>query len=112
MAESEPPESTCTRVDMHPGRQMAESARRRADMSPSPRGGPMAAPTLDRPLDEAALQQHFEATIAADRRIEPRDWMPEGYRRTLIPPIAPHAPPEVIGVQPGGELLVPPPHPR
>ncbi|MET9844051.1 1,2-phenylacetyl-CoA epoxidase subunit A, partial [Streptomyces ossamyceticus] len=33
---------------------------------------------------EDALQEHFDATIARDQRIEPRDWMPEGYRRTLV----------------------------
>ncbi|MBD9726311.1 1,2-phenylacetyl-CoA epoxidase subunit A, partial [Streptomyces caniscabiei] len=34
------------------------------------------------------LREHFEATIARDQRIEPRDWMPEGYRRTLVRQIA------------------------
>jgi ring-1,2-phenylacetyl-CoA epoxidase subunit PaaA len=71
----------------------------------------MSTPTLDRPLDGdaadlAALQQHFEATIAADRRIEPRDWMPEGYRRTLIRQIAQHAHSEIIGMQPEGDWLL------
>ena len=66
----------------------------------------MSTPTLDRPLDETALQQHFEATIAADRRIEPRDWMPEGYRRTLIRQIAQHAHSEIIGMQPEGDWLL------
>ena len=52
----------------------------------------MSAPTLDRPAnDEAALQEQFDATIAAGHRIEPRDWMPEGYRKTLIRQIAQHA---------------------
>jgi ring-1,2-phenylacetyl-CoA epoxidase subunit PaaA len=66
----------------------------------------MSTPTLDRPLDETALQQHFEATIAADRRIEPRDWMPQGYRRTLIRQIAQHAHSEIIGMQPEGDWLL------
>jgi ring-1,2-phenylacetyl-CoA epoxidase subunit PaaA len=71
----------------------------------------MSTPTLDRPLDGdaadlAALQQHFEAIIAADRRIEPRDWMPEGYRRTLIRQIAQHAHSEIIGMQPEGDWLL------
>src|SRR5487761_1798015 len=30
------------------------------------------------------LQQHFDATIARDRRIEPRDWMPAGGRKALL----------------------------
>ncbi|MBE4740267.1 1,2-phenylacetyl-CoA epoxidase subunit A, partial [Streptomyces caniscabiei] len=40
------------------------------------------------PPAEDALRQHFEATIARDQRIEPRDWMPEGYRGTLVRQIA------------------------
>jgi len=42
----------------------------------------------------------FEATIAADERIEPRDWMPDAYRRTLVRQIAQHAHSEIIGMQP------------
>jgi ring-1,2-phenylacetyl-CoA epoxidase subunit PaaA len=47
----------------------------------------------------------FEALIAADDRIEPRDWMPEGYRKTLIRQIAQHAHSEIIGMQPEGNWL-------
>lgn len=49
-------------------------------------------------LDE--LTARFEATIAANERIEPRDWMPDGYRQTLIRQIAQHAHSEIIGMQP------------
>ncbi|MCV2491537.1 1,2-phenylacetyl-CoA epoxidase subunit A [Geodermatophilus sp. YIM 151500] len=68
----------------------------------------MPAPTPDRPPapDETALQEHFEATIAAEHRIEPRDWMPEGYRRTLVRQIAQHAHSEIIGMQPEGDWLL------
>src|SRR5438309_10980909 len=69
-------------------------------------GAPMSAPTLDRPADPAALEQQFDATIAADHRIEPRDWMPEGYRKTLIRQIAQHAHSEIIGMQPEGDWLL------
>ena len=51
------------------------------------------------------LQQHFEATIAADHRIEPRDWVPEAYRRTMIRQIAQHAHSEIIGMQPEGNWI-------
>jgi ring-1,2-phenylacetyl-CoA epoxidase subunit PaaA len=47
----------------------------------------------------------FEATIAADERIEPRDWMPDAYRRTLIRQIAQHAHSEIIGMQPEGAWI-------
>ncbi|MGY1726460.1 1,2-phenylacetyl-CoA epoxidase subunit PaaA [Geodermatophilus sp. SYSU D01062] len=67
----------------------------------------MAAPVVDRAaVDETALQEQFEATVAADRRIEPRDWMPEGYRRTLVRQIAQHAHSEIIGMQPEGDWLL------
>jgi len=50
-------------------------------------------------------QTHFDAVLAADERIEPRDWMPEKYRATLIRQIAQHAHSEIIGMQPEGAWL-------
>ncbi len=50
-------------------------------------------------------QAHFDAVLAADERIEPRDWMPEKYRATLIRQIAQHAHSEIIGMQPEGAWL-------
>ena len=47
----------------------------------------------------------FDALIAADKRIEPRDDMPEEYRRTLIRQIAQHAHSEIIGMQPEGNWI-------
>ena len=44
-------------------------------------------------------------TIAQDQRIEPRDWMPDGYRATLIRQIAQHAHSEIIGMQPEGDWI-------
>ena len=49
-----------------------------------------------------ALESDFESLVAHDRRIEPRDWMPEGYRKTMIRQIAQHAHSEIIGMQPEG----------
>ncbi|WP_226350466.1 1,2-phenylacetyl-CoA epoxidase subunit PaaA [Pseudonocardia sp. ICBG601] len=54
----------------------------------------------------AELEERFDATIAADQRIEPRDWMPEAYRRSLIRQIAQHAHSEIIGMQPEGNWLL------
>jgi ring-1,2-phenylacetyl-CoA epoxidase subunit PaaA len=51
------------------------------------------------------LQQQFDATIEQDRRIEPRDWMPDAYRKTLVRQIAQHAHSEIIGMQPEGNWL-------
>ncbi len=52
-----------------------------------------------------SLQADFDATIDADQRIEPRDWMPDRYRATLIRQIAQHAHSEIIGMQPEGAWL-------
>src|SRR3954452_23954672 len=66
-----------------------------------PRGRSMTAPPRDRVLDTDPVRQaEFDATIAADHRIEPRDWMPDGYRKTLLRQIAQHAPSELIGMEP------------
>jgi ring-1,2-phenylacetyl-CoA epoxidase subunit PaaA len=45
-------------------------------------------------------EQQFNSLIAADSRIEPRDWMPDAYRKTLIRQISQHAHSEIIGMQP------------
>ena len=50
-------------------------------------------------------QASFDAAIAADQRIEPRDWMPEQYRKSLIRQIAQHAHSEIIGMQPEGNWI-------
>jgi ring-1,2-phenylacetyl-CoA epoxidase subunit PaaA len=47
-----------------------------------------------------AEQARFDELIAADSRIEPRDWMPEAYRKTLVRQISQHAHSEIIGMQP------------
>jgi ring-1,2-phenylacetyl-CoA epoxidase subunit PaaA len=47
----------------------------------------------------------FQALVDADERIEPRDAMPEGYRKTLIRQIAQHAHSEIIGMQPEGNWI-------
>ena len=54
---------------------------------------------------ENELLAVFDQTIADDQRIEPRDWMPDGYRKTLIRQIAQHAHSEIIGMQPEGNWL-------
>ena len=51
------------------------------------------------PLSDT-LEAEFQARVDADDRIEPRDAMPEAYRRTLIRQIAQHAHSEIIGMQP------------
>ena len=49
---------------------------------------------------DAAGQAYFDQVIADDSRIEPRDWMPEKYRKSLVRQIGQHAHSEIIGMQP------------
>ncbi|MGB5755647.1 MAG: 1,2-phenylacetyl-CoA epoxidase subunit PaaA [Acidimicrobiales bacterium] len=50
-------------------------------------------------------QERFDALIDGGEKIEPRDWMPEAYRKTMIRQIAQHAHSEVIGQQPEGNWI-------
>jgi ring-1,2-phenylacetyl-CoA epoxidase subunit PaaA len=52
-----------------------------------------------------SLEEHFERTIERDQRIEPRDWVPDAYRATMIRQIAQHAHSEIIGMQPEGNWI-------
>ena len=47
----------------------------------------------------------FERLLAEDARVEPRDEMPDAYRRTLVRQIAQHAHSEIIGMQPEGNWI-------
>ena len=60
---------------------------------------------VDTPLTPQDPQDRFDRMVADEVRIEPRDWMPDGYRRTLIRQIAQHAHSEIIGMQPEGNWI-------
>ncbi|WP_030193239.1 1,2-phenylacetyl-CoA epoxidase subunit PaaA [Streptomyces sp. NRRL S-87] len=51
-------------------------------------------------VPDPALVAAFEAAVAADERVEPRDWMPDEYRASLVRQMAQHAHSEIIGMQP------------
>ncbi|MCO5284885.1 MAG: 1,2-phenylacetyl-CoA epoxidase subunit A [Chitinophagaceae bacterium] len=51
-------------------------------------------------MDTEALQQSFDEKIDKDIRIEPKDWMPADYRKTLIRQISQHAHSEIVGMLP------------
>jgi hypothetical protein len=53
----------------------------------------------------AELQKHFDEKIDNDISIEPRDWMPEDYRKTLIRQISQHAHSEIVGMLPEGNWI-------
>ena len=54
---------------------------------------------------DAHLQADFDARIDADRKIEPKDWMPAAYRKTLIRQISQHAHSEIVGMLPEGNWI-------
>ena len=62
------------------------------------------APTAP-PADDPALVAAFEARIAAGESIEPKDWMPERYRKQLVRMMAQHAHSEVVGMLPEGNWI-------
>jgi ring-1,2-phenylacetyl-CoA epoxidase subunit PaaA len=55
--------------------------------------------------DTAALEARFQQRVDADEKIEPKDWMPEGYRQTLIRQISQHAHSEIVGMLPEGNWI-------
>jgi ring-1,2-phenylacetyl-CoA epoxidase subunit PaaA len=55
-------------------------------------------------IDEAGAAR-FAELLANEQRVEPTDWMPEGYRKTLIRQISQHAHSEIIGMQPEGNWI-------
>src|SRR3954454_11515678 len=52
-----------------------------------------------------AVNARFEQRVAAEEKVEPNDWMPEAYRKTLIRQISQHAHSEIIGMQPEGNWI-------
>jgi ring-1,2-phenylacetyl-CoA epoxidase subunit PaaA len=55
--------------------------------------------------DMSAEEQAFQARIDAGIRVEPKDWMPEAYRKTLVRQISQHAHSEIVGQLPEGNWV-------
>ncbi|GAB3456885.1 1,2-phenylacetyl-CoA epoxidase subunit A [Massilia terrae] len=55
--------------------------------------------------DMSEQEQAFQARIDAGVKIEPKDWMPEAYRKTLIRQISQHAHSEIVGQLPEGNWV-------
>ena len=47
----------------------------------------------------------FQNKIDAEIKIEPKDWMPDAYRKTLVRQISQHAHSEIVGMLPEGEWI-------
>jgi ring-1,2-phenylacetyl-CoA epoxidase subunit PaaA len=56
-------------------------------------------------IEDAARAQAFQARIDAEERIEPNDWMPAAYRKTLTRQISQHAHSEIVGMLPEGNWI-------
>ena len=61
--------------------------------------------TRTAPQDDPAKVAAFEARIAAGESIEPKDWMPERYRRQLVRMMSQHAHSEIVGMLPEGNWI-------
>jgi len=59
----------------------------------------------ERTIGDEELLRRFQERVDAEQRIEPKDWMPEAYRKNLIRQISQHAHSEVIGMQPEGNWI-------
>src|SRR5271165_4465352 len=59
----------------------------------------------DRHIEDATRAAQFQARIDAEERIEPNDWMPAAYRKTLTRQISQHAHSEVVGMLPEGNWI-------
>ena len=59
----------------------------------------------DGSTDSAALEARFQARVDGDEKIEPKDWMPDAYRQTLIRQISQHAHSEIVGMLPEGNWI-------
>ena len=57
------------------------------------------------PEEMSDEERHFQARIDRGEKIEPKDWMPEDYRRTLIRQIGQHAHSEIVGQLPEGNWV-------
>ncbi|MGJ4997470.1 1,2-phenylacetyl-CoA epoxidase subunit PaaA [Bradyrhizobium sp. HKCCYLS3077] len=55
--------------------------------------------------EDAVRAQRFQARIDAEERIEPNDWMPAAYRKTLVRQISQHAHSEIVGMLPEGNWI-------
>jgi ring-1,2-phenylacetyl-CoA epoxidase subunit PaaA len=55
--------------------------------------------------DMSPEERAFQARVDADIRIEPKDWMPDAYRKTLVRQIQQHAHSEIVGMLPEGNWI-------
>lgn len=61
---------------------------------------------MTQPVSEPQdLRATFDAYVAEEKKIEPKEWMPDTYRKTLVRQISQHAHSEIVGMQPEGNWV-------
>lgn len=60
---------------------------------------------MEQKFTQEELEKRFQDKIDKDIRIEPNDWMPDAYRKTLVRQISQHAHSEVVGMLPEGNWI-------
>jgi ring-1,2-phenylacetyl-CoA epoxidase subunit PaaA len=68
-------------------------------------GSSATVPAQVSPIEPPERMAAFDRVIDADGRIEPQDWMPQAYRKTLIRQISQHAHSEIVGMLPEGNWI-------
>jgi ring-1,2-phenylacetyl-CoA epoxidase subunit PaaA len=57
------------------------------------------------PAEDPEREARFQARVDDEQKVEPNDWMPEAYRRTLVRQISHHAHSEIVGMLPEGNWI-------
>ncbi|MDG1347950.1 MAG: 1,2-phenylacetyl-CoA epoxidase subunit A [Crocinitomicaceae bacterium] len=60
---------------------------------------------MEQKFTQEELEKRFQDKIDKDIRIEPNDWMPDAYRKTLVRQISQHAHSEIVGMLPEGNWI-------
>ncbi len=56
-------------------------------------------------MDDKQAEENFQAKVDAEQKIEPKDWMPADYRKSLIRQISQHGHSEIVGMLPEGNWI-------
>ncbi len=56
-------------------------------------------------MEDVNRLEAFQAKIDREEKIEPKDWMPDAYRKHLVRQMSQHAHSEVVGMQPEGQWI-------
>ena len=83
-SQSQPHERTVWSANGYTGRMYTQAMDHDPDAGDAPKAVPLDSA-------EEMASHRFECAIDADRKIEPKDWMPEHYRKTLVRQISQHA---------------------